>query len=360
MDLFKQYKNKLKKYDYNYYLQRKNYQIASALGALDTSSCIIDAYLIEEPSLSKEEYVLRLYALLQGLFVSVDSLYSLTVALTGTKNFININNNIHLRNLKYVRNNVVGHPSNRIYGGNDAYCILDNDRITKNFFTYNIYTKDNIKNITVDTNELIASYLKEANNLLDELYSVVNKYVGSSEIKILISDVLDHYYRNGHYINELNRFIDKYRQTYPSAKKEQHRILWRYELIMKLDAISNSNKNLIEVINYCIGLELNKMYKHIMCKDYKHRDEFELPSMILSMYRFFNRNPEYVPYIDHLKDHDDPLFFESLKAVYEGVSLKKMQGAMDYLGFLITLYMANQSDLIYAIALPISEYRKKQ
>ena len=52
-------------------------------------------------------------------------------------------------------------------------------------------------------------------------------------------------------------------------------------------------------------------------------------------------------------------FFESLKAVYEGVSLKKMQGAMDYLGFLITLYMGNQSDLIYAIALPISEYRKK-
>ena len=142
--------------------------MASALGALDTSSCIIDAYLIEEPSLSKEEYILRLYALLQGLFVSVDSLYSFTYALTGSKNFININNNIYLRNLKYVRNNVVGHPANRIYGGNDAYCILDNDRITKNFFSYNIYTKDNIKSITVDTNELIYSYLKEANNLLDE------------------------------------------------------------------------------------------------------------------------------------------------------------------------------------------------
>ena len=81
--------------------------------------------------------------------------------------------------------------------------------------------------------------------------------------------------------------------------------------------------------------------------------------MILSVYRFFNRNPEYRVYISHLNDHDDPLFFESLKAVYEGVSLKKMQGAMDYLGFIITLYMANQSDLIYAIALPISEYKEK-
>lgn len=359
MDIFEIYKKKLQKFDCSYYLQRKNYQIASALSALETSSLIIDAYLVEEGSLNKEDYVLRLYALLQGLFVSVDSLYALSYALTGTKNFININNNTHLRNLKYVRNNVVGHPANRIYGSNDAYCILDSDRVTKNFFSYNIYTKESAKSVTIDSNELILSYYKEANNFLDELLSVSTKHAISSDIKMLITDVLDHYYKNGHYINELNKFIDKYKQIYPNAKKEQHRVIWRYELILKLDAISNNNTNLTEVIDYCIGLELNKMYKHIFGKDYKHRAEFGLPSMILSVYRFFNRNPEYRPYIGHLTDHDDPLFFESLKAVYEGVSLKKMQGAMDYLGFLITLYMANQADMIYAIALPISEYRAK-
>ena len=160
-DLINQYKSKVERFDYKYFLDRKHYQIASALSALGATISIANAYYEEEGTLTEDEYILRLYALLQGLFVSVDALYSLAYSLTNSKNFININNNPHMRNLRYVRNNVVGHPANRIIGVKEiAYCILDMNRVSKNFFTYNIYTKDSIKNVTVDINELTSSFLK--------------------------------------------------------------------------------------------------------------------------------------------------------------------------------------------------------
>ena len=43
------------------------------------------------------EVILRLYGLLQALFVCIDSLYTLTFKITGTKNFISINDNKALR-----------------------------------------------------------------------------------------------------------------------------------------------------------------------------------------------------------------------------------------------------------------------
>lgn len=77
------------------------------------------------------EVILRLYGLLQALFVCIDSLYTLTFKITGTKNFININDNKALRELKYIRNDVVGHPTNRIVDDKTEYAILNPDDIKK-------------------------------------------------------------------------------------------------------------------------------------------------------------------------------------------------------------------------------------
>lgn len=82
------------------------------------------------------EVILRLYGLLQALFVCIDSLYTLTFKITGTKNFININDNKALRELKYIRNDVVGHPTNRIVDDKTEYAILNPDDIKKDEFTY--------------------------------------------------------------------------------------------------------------------------------------------------------------------------------------------------------------------------------
>lgn len=351
---------KIEKFDFDYYFIRKNYQMASAIKALAVTNDIQEAYFKREDSLDKKDLLLRLYALLQGLFVSIDSLYALSNAIAGGKSIININNNQYLRNLKYVRNEVVGHPSSKLFGySKPAYCILDTDSVTKDSFKYGIYSYDGVKEKEIDINELLVSYYKEANNLLDELYQISIKHNETSVLKELIKKVLDDYFRTGHYINSLNKFIDKYKEIYPSSKREQHRILWRYELILNLSAIDNDNKDINELVFYCIGLELNKMYKLIYGCDYNHRADFELPQTVISLYRFLNRNPEYVPYIEYLKDSDHPLYYESLKYVYEGVSLKKMEKAIDYLGFLLALFKGGESDLLYALGLPITEYKKK-
>lgn len=352
---------KIKKFDYDYYLKHKNYQMASAIAALGVANDIVEAFYQDEANLTTKDMVLRLYALLQGLFVSIDALYALAYSITGANNAVNINNNSYMRTLKYIRNDVVGHPANRVINSKkNAYCILDNEKITKKSFTYYIYSEDLVKEKVIDIDELLVQYYKEANGLLDELYSILSKFSNINPLKELISKVLYDFYKTSRYMDSLNKFIDKYKEIYPTSKKEQHRVVWRIENIMRLSDISNSNKDITDLIQYCIGLELNKIHRTIHGIDYKHKKDFVLPTTVVSLYRFLNRNPEYVAYVKYLGDADHPLFYDKLKSLYEAVSLKKMQGAMDYLGFMITLYKGGLKDLVYAIALPILEYRKKE
>lgn len=352
---------RIKRFDFDYYFSRKNYQMASAIKALSVTNDIQEAYYKKESNLDKKDLILRLYALLQALFVSIDSLYALTNVIAGGKSLININNNKILRNLKYIRNEVVGHPSSKLFGYNKpAYCILDTDSITKESFRYGIYTYETSKTKEINIDELLEAYYKESNNLLDELYQVSVKHNEKSILKDYIKDVLNNYYKTGHYLKSLDRFIDKYKEIYPNSTREQHRIIWRYELILKVSAIDNDNKDLQELMFYSIGLELNKIYKLIYGIDYNHKDDFELPQTVISLYRFLNRNKEYIPYIECLKDSEDPLYYESLKYIYEGASLKKMEKARDYLGFLLALYKGGEHDLLYALGLPIKEYKKKE
>ena len=351
---------KIEKFDFDNCIKYKNYKMASAVRALNVANDITKAYFKEEKALSKEDYVLRLYALLQGLFVSIDSLYCLGEAITGNKDVVNINNNPTLRTLKYVRNDVVGHPADRIINSKvPAYCILEHESITKESFLYHIYTVEGVKERIIDINDLVTSYYKEVNLALDELYKIYKKYASTTPLKDSIKNVLDKYYRSGHFMNELNSFMDKYKEIYPTGKKESHRILWRYDLILRLLSVSNQDEDILDLIHYCIGIELNKIYRLIYGTDYNHRVDFNLPKMVISVYRFFNRNPEYISYIPYLKDSDNPIYYDVLKKLYEAASLKKLEGAIEYLGFILTLYKGNQMDLVYAVTLPILEYRKK-
>ena len=50
--------------------------------------------------------------------------------------------------------------------------ILDNSSIRLDKFSYKIYTKDEISSKEVNVIDLLNSYYKEANALLDELYKI--------------------------------------------------------------------------------------------------------------------------------------------------------------------------------------------
>jgi hypothetical protein len=50
-----------------------------------------------------------------SLSVAIDSLYEISYSLFDNKHYVNINQNKTLHEIKYVRNDVVGHPGNRVY-----------------------------------------------------------------------------------------------------------------------------------------------------------------------------------------------------------------------------------------------------
>lgn len=137
--------NKIETFDMSYYEAQRNHPVMAAISALETTNEIQKCYFDLEDS-SLDFNALKLYALLQSLFVSVDSLYALSISLTKSKNLININRNPVLRELKYIRNDVVGHPANRMFNSTTlAYCILDIESINKYEFSYNIFSGQGIE-----------------------------------------------------------------------------------------------------------------------------------------------------------------------------------------------------------------------
>lgn len=351
---------KIERFDLNYYLNCKNYQMAAAISALDTTNEIQKSYFKPETGLESCDYVLRLYALLQGLFVSIDSLYALAYALTKSKNFININNNKDLRELKYIRNDVVGHPSNRVLNKDIlAYCMLDNKSITKERFTYYIYAKDEIRKKEIIIRDILVSYYKESNDLLDELYKIAVNGMNHNDLELLITKTLDVYFNNGNYLSYFNQFISRYKKNYPSASKNQHRILWRYDLIMKLNRLVWETKEEQEVIHYCIGLELAKIYELTFRAKYKVEMQMKLPAYISSFYRFMNKNKDLYICLNYVKDTTHPLFKTALERLRKAAAAKEIEDTVKYLDLIIAKYDCNELDLVYALALPIQEYKRK-
>ena len=353
-------KVRIDKFDTDYYVRNSNFPILSAIGALRITNDIRISFLKPEEGLKKEDYALRLYALLQSLFVSIDSLYSLAYGITRSKSFININNNPDLRSLKYIRNDVVGHPSNRVLGNEDlAYCILDEDSITKERFSYFIFTKESKEEKVVDINNLIKSYYEESNDLLDTLLSLASDNISSNALEEKITKVLDGFYLYNSYVEELDDFIKEYHKSYPNSKRSQHRILWRYELVKRLGDINYKDDDMNQVIKYCLGLELNKMYELIFDLKYNITVSKKLPILISSFYRFLNKNREYVKTLPYLKSPDHPFFEKTLIRLYNAVSVKKLKPAKKYLKMIIDARDNNDLDLAYALALPIKDYKKK-
>ena len=360
IDLIKENERKISKFDFNFYLKNKNFSIAAAIKALDTTNEIQKAYFKNTENLEREDYILRLYALLQGLFVSIDSLYSLALTLTKSKSYININDNISLRQLKYIRNDVVGHPSNRVLNSDVlAYCILDDESIDLNGFSYRIYTPDEVIEKNVDINTILEAYYKEANSLLDELYSIAKNDLSKSKLETYISKVVDDYYLGYDYISSLEDFINEYKMIYKNAKREQHRIIWRYELIKSL---TDYGKNDFEkdISCYCIGIEIIKIYELIFGIPCKIDNKKSLPDGIAFFYRFINKNKDLSSMLDYLVDTSNPLFSKTINKLKNYAAKKGFKAASNYLDMIERAYNDSNYDITYALCLPIKQYKRKK
>ena len=315
------------------------------------------SYLKLTNNLTLEDHILKLYALLQSLFVAIDSLYALTYGIVKSKSFININNNKKLRELKYIRNDVVGHPSNRLIKDSIiAYAILDESSITDEGFLYKIYTEDEIIVKEVVIADLINSYYEESNYLLNELFKMSNNIIEQDSLKTKIINTLDALVKGKEYLDLLNDFILEYKEKY-KADNNHNRIIWRYNLILKLNELSDLDSKNNEVIKYAIRLELIKIYEQILSVKYKEEYNFRLPDYIGNTYRFINKNKYLANYINYLINVENPLFINTIK-LFRQEAYNQNNKIYKYFDLIIKYYNQD-SEIAYALCLPIKNYRVK-
>lgn len=350
---------KIDVFDCAEYMNRKEYPIASALSALKTTNEIQKCYFEQEDGTANFN-VLKLYALLQSLFVSVDSLYALSYSLTKSKSFININKNPSLRELKYIRNDVVGHPATRVLNSDTlAYCILDTQSVVKNEFTYHIYSKEGVEEKRIDILELVKEYYKESDHFLDQLYAIAKEDVNREGLLFVCRSAVDAFDMNGDYMTKLHELKKKYLEVYPNANSFQHRVLWRFELIDQLVKFKTKNSTLLELKEYCIGLEILKMYQLLS----SYEDALDLqkknPYLVSSYYRFLNKNPELFDLTQNIYDSRNPLLKNSLEELLKVAFKKNAKGPIQYLTFLKELFESGEDALLYAFALPLKGYKQK-
>jgi len=158
-------------------------------------------YMSLENDFSDGEIILRYYGLLQGLFVCIDSLYALSYSFTKSKSFININQNKKLRQLKYIRNDIVGHPANRVYSERElAYCMLNKKELDKRTLSYTInFINKKVTNKKVDLVDMLFDYYVEANNILITFLNINKERISISLIRKIPRNIFKKFYKGASY-----------------------------------------------------------------------------------------------------------------------------------------------------------------
>lgn len=351
----------IEKFKIDEYFKNKNYPIVAALSALNTTNEIQKCYFNLPETSNSGERALRLYALLQGLFVSIDSLYALAYSLTKSKKIININRNQTLRELKYIRNDVVGHPATRMLSSNTlAYCILDDQKITSTDFVYKIYSGTGIEEKKVVIEPLVTAYYVESNRFLKELYLAARESQTNGRLTTLAIEALDSYEMGGEYDSKLVEIRKLYLKKYPNATSAQHRVIWRLDAVELLKNYQTEQKQIKAVAQYAIGLELIKLYQLLSGKVTPMNLRIKTPEWVSSFYRFLRRFKDANQHVEKILDIKHPLFLSGITELMNLAKNKNYIHVLAYLTFIRQLYDEQNDDLLYGFTLPLRAYKKNK
>ena len=284
----------------NYLTNKISYHLTrSSLETLKNVNMMIDSYLENETD-EKPKMLLNIFGMLQALFVGVDALYGLSYGVTNKKWSVNVNNNPELREIKYVRNDVVGHPTKRLYSDNKiGYCDLDLDKTTYYELVYKIaIPSDNSEDITDHTVNLIKtidSYMLESSKVLDEIYkrmllenNINNEYF-SEYAYSLYKD-----YRDGIKNYEtLFKIKEKYMKAFGLDETTHDRFIWRVNQLEELFKWDDVEHN--EILIYLIYYIIEKLYR--MCNQI---DELDFSNIVLS----YSVPKKVKDYVDFVRNHN--------------------------------------------------------
>ncbi len=290
----------------------------SSLEALALVNDNIDVYLKNE-SKDNSIAVFNIFAMLQSLFVGIDALYSLSYGITNRKWSVNVNMNPNLREIKYIRNDVVGHPTKRTYDEDKiGYCDLNKQKTSYYNLVYKISipSSNDVEEINydVDLKRVINNYYLESDKLLKEIYN--RMFLENPNANSYLSEMCYRLFKE--YKKGIRNFelLDNIRKNYISLYKLEDytsdRYIWRINIIEELFKWDQDAHS--DVIAYMINMQIEKIFDMSLIVDQEKNDisftnlnfKYKIPNSI-QVFKAFVKQNNFKDAI-YLNDNKYPLF----------------------------------------------------
>lgn len=327
---------------------------------LNQVDLIVNAYEKEEVT-ETDQILLHVFGLLQTLFVGVDALYDLVEEVTNNKFLININQNDKMHELKFIRNDVVGHPTSRTYRQRrQGFCMLDLKDISFDKIKYDTYIKKKNGSVKVDTREVnllhvISEFKKEKNDIVEGVKEFMEKPY-EKDLWLLVSKLEKMYLDRKDVSNQIKE-IKHHLASETYQQKTENRLVWRLNLLELASNWKTNDAELNNFIKYIRGEQLNKVIEIalIMTGQTRSIKKQKLPYLLKDLYFEIKDNEEeMLPLITNLHDKRHPLHFIDLD---ELISLCESRGSLKLLNFLKEEQLEEK---VYLIGSMIKNYKKRK
>lgn len=350
----------------------------SSLEVLENTNRITETFLLKLSNYESTEgnTLLIIYGLLQSLFIGIDSLYSLSRGVTNQKWSVNINQNAILKQIKFIRNDVVGHPNYRLYANNDiGFCVINTDKITFTDFWYTSFTfEDNSEKQQqhhIDILEILVNYYQESNTILE---TIKKRLIIEHEKKNICCSysVTDDVYELFMIKSNLDSsllLLEKIRNTYIDRSnelvKDRDRFLWRCSLIEVLFSWKSNDEFKLEMIEYMLLGQIKKLHSMALMFDKDNNITFtksaipnqSLPKPLRNFYRFASKkHKQLTSLLNNLHDIVHPYFDASINKIkrygYDNEDVKKL------CDWLIELKENNETDKVFLLGSELKRFSK--
>ena len=300
---------------------KSNLYLEGSLQVLNQVKLVTNHYLTIN-STNQDEILLNIYGILQTLFVGVDALYDFVRALTDNKYLININQNDRLHELKFIRNDVVGHPTSRVYSNNrTGFCILDIENMSIEKISYQTYLLDNkskkvelIGTKEVNLFKLIKAYQEEEEQILRQ----VELYLENPYSKNIVSSIrrLESMYLNNEDISdEIDKVIAKAISYHTNKEKSQNRLIWRLQLLKKSLDWQSDDPEIKNLIDYISQYQIQKALEIALdiTSSYQKIRKIKLPYLLKEFYRSLAKaDGKAVTLLQNIHDNKHPFYNQDL------------------------------------------------
>ncbi|CCV64314.1 conserved hypothetical protein [Alteracholeplasma palmae J233] len=339
-------------------LQEDSYKIKGivALSVLEDVDQMIEQFFLRK-SLNEASIMLDVFGLLQSFFVGIDALYDLSIGTTKYKYNININQNETLKELKFIRNDIVGHPTHRTYqNGMVGFSMIEEKSIKRDTLSYITYVfekeKQTINKKTIYFHELKEAYLKEKTTLLEELTSFLLNKNDLSKIAPLLEEMFQDALRSTYDLKDIDELTKLFLENTQIKQDSNHRFLWRTRILKTLYTWKDNEFQ--DTIDFIILKQIIKIsdITYDTLNQKKEKYQVRLPKAIKQFYLFMRKNEDSLNLLDNLNDKDHPLHLSDINGL---LALNPPIRAKKLLEWLKTI---NHGPYVYALGSILKEYKK--